>query len=124
VYWERPQELQRFWQEQHAYGRGDGEASIKTPIAFQWNAAKKCPAALVPLLTGLRWAVKVCTIRGLFKAIGALDLHAALFILPLQFGNGYHFGRGYLVGNEYGEENCQACRNRLAVSAPQGAGGN
>jgi cellulose synthase/poly-beta-1,6-N-acetylglucosamine synthase-like glycosyltransferase len=113
VYWERPQELVRFWKEQRGYGRGDGEAAIKTPIAFRWHALGRLPASLVPWLTGFRWLAKGCTISGLLMAIERFDFLAALYILPLQFGNGYSFGCGYLVGDEYGKANCQACRGRL-----------
>ena len=113
VYWERPQALARFWKEQRGYGRGDGEAAIKTPLAFRWHAHGRLPAWLVPWLTGCRWLAKRCTISGLLMAIKRFDVLAALYILPLQFGNGYSFGCGYLVGDAYGKVNCQACRGRL-----------
>ncbi len=117
VYWERPQALTSFWKEQYGYGRGDGEASIKTPIAFRWHVGGKCPAGLVPLLTGLRWVAKRGTVRGLIKAIKQLDWLACLYLIPLQFGEGYSVGRGYLAGNAYGREHCQACRHCLSNSA-------
>jgi hypothetical protein len=118
VYWERPQALASFWKEQYGYGRGDGEASIKTPIAFRWHAGGKCPAGLVPLITGLRWVAKHGTVRGLIRALRQFDWLASLYLIPFQFGAGYSFGRGYLVGNEYGREHCQDCRNRLSDLHP------
>ena len=114
VYWERPRALSAFWKEQYGYGRGDGEAAIKTPIAFRWHADGKCPASLVPLMTGLRWVIKRRTIRGFLKALRRFDWLAALYLIPLQFGDGYSFARGYLVGNAYGQEHCQDCRQRLS----------
>ena len=119
VYWERPQALAKYWKEQRGYGRGDGEASIKTPAAFRWHERGRLPAALVPWLTGFRWLSKRCTVSGVVAAIEKLDVFAALYILPLQFGNGYNFGAGYLVGDEYGKEHCQTCRDRLRNKAPQ-----
>jgi glycosyltransferase involved in cell wall biosynthesis len=114
TYWERPRKLRKFWREQRGYGRGDGEAAIKTPIAYRWHLKKRCPAALVPLLTALRWGTKITTFRGIMQALQQLDFPASLLAFPLQIGNGYQFGRGYVEGFSHGNVYCQGCRARLA----------
>ncbi|HUS57505.1 MAG TPA: glycosyltransferase [Planctomycetota bacterium] len=114
VYWTRPQRLREFWKEQRGYGRGDGEAAIKMPFAFRLYRKGRVPRILVAPLTGLRTAMKQLTWSRLAMALRKGDLPGLLYMPLLAFGNGYHFGRGYLEGFSYGEKHCQACRSRLA----------
>ena len=112
TYWSRPRKLKQFWREMFNYGRGDGEALIKTPYAFKLHL-KGVPAFLVPPLTGLRIMQKQCKLLAIIRAIRRFDL-PALFMMPiLTFGRGWHFGKGYLIGYKWGEKHCLSCRRRL-----------
>lgn len=114
TYWGRPSKLRDFWKEQGRYGRGDGEALIKVPFAFRLHAKGYLPACCVPVLTGLRVLMKQCRVAAVWRALSCGDL-AALVCMPLlAFGNGYCFGKGYLLGAAHGEVNCTDCRKRLA----------
>ncbi|TKJ38118.1 MAG: hypothetical protein CEE38_05000 [Planctomycetes bacterium B3_Pla] len=117
TYWRRPQKIREFWKEQFGYGRGDGEALIKTPIAFRLYKRGILPRFLVPALTGFRRLTRSLTFGALYRAIRKLDLVACLYLPALQFGNGYCFGKGYLIGDKRGEKHCQECRSRLKVAA-------
>jgi len=114
VYWTRPRRLRDFWHEQYGYGRGDGEAAIKTPVAFRLYRKRRIPKILVAPLTGLRTMTKKLKWARMARAIRKGDLSALLCMPVLAFGCGYCFGKGYLVGFMYGETHCQACRSRLA----------
>jgi len=111
TYWNRPHKLKQFWREMFNYGRGDGEALIKTPYAFKLHL-KGMPAFLVAPLTGLRIMQKQCKLSAITRAISRFDL-PALFMMPiLTFGKGWNFGKGYLVGYAHGNEHCLECRKR------------
>ncbi len=115
VYWARPRKLKEFWKELFGYGRGDGEAAIKMPYAFNLYL-KGMPAFLVAPLTGLRVMQKQCRLSAIIRAISRFDL-LALFMMPiLTFGRGWNFGKGYLVGYAHGNEHCLECRKRLTGS--------
>jgi cellulose synthase/poly-beta-1,6-N-acetylglucosamine synthase-like glycosyltransferase len=114
VYWRRPGKLRAFWKEQYNYGRGDGEAHIKIPAAFRWHAKGLVPAWMVPPLTALRTATKQLTLRAIGGALRKGDVLACLVMPLLLWGNGYNFGKGFLVGDEHGRTHCLACRARLA----------
>jgi cellulose synthase/poly-beta-1,6-N-acetylglucosamine synthase-like glycosyltransferase len=116
VYWARPARLKEFWKEQFGYGRGDGEAAIKTPVAFRLYNKGYFPRFLVPLLTGLRRLTRPVTFHGLYKAICKRDFIAFLYIPLLEFGNGFSFGKGYVIGDKWGQVHCKQCRTRLKVS--------
>lgn len=97
------------------YGRGDGEALIKTPYAFKLHL-KGMSAFFVAPLTGLRVMQKQCKLSAIIRAISRFDL-PALFMMPiLTFGRGWNFGKGYLVGYAHGNEHCLECRKRLTGS--------
>lgn len=113
VLWARHQRLSAFWKETFGYGRGDGEAAIKTPIAFRLYKRGFLPRFLVPALTGLRVLSKQLTLRNVWKGLCKGDVVACLYMPLLLFGKGYYFGKSYLVGDAYGEKHCQACRARL-----------
>jgi GT2 family glycosyltransferase len=113
VYWSRPRRLRDFWKEQFKYGRGDGEALIKTPWAFRLYRAKRLPKSVVPLLTGLRTAQKQLSWRAVRAAVAAKDWGALGLMPVLAFGSGYHFAEGYLQGDVHGQIHCQSCRARL-----------
>ncbi len=115
TYWGRPRKLKQFWRETFNYGRGDGEAMIKTPYPFKLHL-KGMPDFLVAPLTGLRVMQKQCKLSAIIRAINRFDL-PALFMMPiLTFGRGWNFGKGYLVGYAHGDEHCQECRKRLTRS--------
>jgi len=115
TYWGRPRKLKQFWRETFNYGRGDGEALIKTPYAFKLHI-KGMPAFLVPPLTGLRIMQQQCKLSAIIRAIRQFDI-PALFMMPiLAFGRGWNFGKGYLVGYASGNEYCLECRKRLTKS--------
>lgn len=116
VFWARPDTLRDFWKERFRYGRGDGEALIKTPIAFRLYKRGSLPRFLVPALTGVRVLTKQLTLRKMWKAIHKGDFIACLYMLILLSGNGYYFGKGYLIGDKWGEKHCQECRKRLTRS--------
>lgn len=116
VYWARPRKLKEFWREYFNYGRGDGEALIKTPIAFRLYKGGFLPRFLVPALTGFRVLTKHLTIRKICKAIHKCDFVACLYMPILLFGNGYYFGKAYLIGDKWGEKHCQECRSRLKAA--------
>ena len=122
VYWARPQRLRDFWKEQFNYGRGDGEALIKIPIAFRLYKRGFLPCFLVPAITGFRTLTKQLMLRKMCKAIHKCDFIACLFMPILLFGNGYYFGKGYLIGDKRGEKHCQECRSRLKVAIPSKTG--
>jgi len=117
TYWRRPQKLRDFCREARNYGRGDGEASIKTPFPFKLWQEGRLPRVLVPLLTGVRVLQKQVTVASVRRAVKARDV-AALAVMPLYaFCRGFSFGKGYLVGDAHGEVSCQACRKRLIRQA-------
>lgn len=113
TYWGRPDKLRDFWKEQGRYGRGDGEALIKTPFAFRVHKKGYLPACCVPLLTGVRFLTKRLRAAPMWRALSRGDF-AALVCMPLlAFGNGYYFGKGYLLGAAHGDMHCTECRKRL-----------
>lgn len=113
VYWSRPQRLKAFWAEQLKYGRGDGEAAIKTPLAFRLHQRGWLPAGWVPFLTGLRVLEKEISFISIVRALKKADLNALIHMPILLFGNGYHFALGYVQGDKRGAIYCQNCRARL-----------
>jgi cellulose synthase/poly-beta-1,6-N-acetylglucosamine synthase-like glycosyltransferase len=119
VYWSRPAKLKAFWKEQYNYCRGDGEAAIKTPVAFRWYKKGLIPAWMVPLLTAIRTMTghPGHKVKAAWRALRKGDVLACLFMPVLTFGNGYCGGKGYLVGYSHGEAHCQQCRSRLAESS-------
>lgn len=113
VYWSRPAHLRQFWKEVFNYGKGDGEAMIKVPIAFRLHQRHLLPRGMVPLMTALRFLQKQFSLRTIGRAVAHLDLSALLFMPLLLAGNGYSFGRGFLMGDVHGRVHCTACRKRL-----------
>lgn len=113
VLWARHQRLIAFWKEAFGYGQGDGEAAIKTPIAFRLYKRGLLPRFLVPALTGLRVLSKQLTLRNVWKGLRKGDFVACLYMPSLLFGKGYYFGKGYIIGDVYGEKHCKDCRARL-----------
>jgi cellulose synthase/poly-beta-1,6-N-acetylglucosamine synthase-like glycosyltransferase len=113
VYWRRPSKFKAFWKEQYNYGRGDGEAHIKLPVAYRWYAKGLIPAWMVPPVTALRTMTKRFCWGAISRALGKGDLLACLCMPLLLWGNGYNAGKGFLVGMEHGRTHCQACRARL-----------
>ncbi len=117
TYWGRPNRFRDFWKEQFNYGCGDGEALIKTPVAYRLYAKGLLPAFLVPLATSLRILVKRLTLSAFLRALAHKDLLACLCMPPLLAGNGYCFGKGYLAGSLRGDVECTECRKRLQFTS-------
>lgn len=114
VYWSRPTRLRQFWREMFNYGKGDGEAMIKVPFAFRLHQRKLLPRELIPLVTALRFLQKQFSFRSMGRAVARLDFRALLLMPLLLLGNGYNFGRGFLIGDAHGRVHCAGCRSRLA----------
>jgi len=120
VYWSRPGHLRQFWRETFNYGIGNGEAMIKVPIAFRLHQSNLLPAGLVPLLTSLRFFQKNFSFSAMGRSAANLDF-ATLFLMPfLLLGNGYSYGKGFLIGDARGRVHCTACRSRLAQNRASG----
>lgn len=117
VYWARPQEFKGHWKESYNYGRGDGEANIKIPVAFRWHERGLLPAFLVPWLTALRSLQKQLLWKPVWRALKGGDVSALVRMPVLLFGRGYHAGRGFLDGSAWGRVHCGQCRQRLDKSA-------
>lgn len=115
TYWGRPAHLSRFWKEQFNYGRGDGEAMIKVPCAFRWHQRGYLPKYLVPPVTAIRFLHKRCKPATLGCVLKGGGISALFMLLPLTLGQGYAFGKGFLIGNERGKTECLHCRSRLAT---------
>ena len=113
VYWRRPEKLRDFWKETYNYGLGDGEANIKTPIAFQWHKKGFLPGQLVPLITAIRVFTKQIGRTKVKEALRKKDIIGLLYVPILIWGRGWYFGKGYLKGDKRGKKECQQCRNRL-----------
>ena len=113
VYWRRPSKFKAFWKEQYNYGRGDGEAHIKIPVAYHWYSKGLIPAWMVPTLTALRTMTQQLRPRAIAEALRKGDVLACLCMPLLLWGNGYNVGKGFLVGNEHGRTHCLSCRARL-----------
>jgi len=113
VLWPRHQKLKEFWAEAFRYGKGDGEAAIKTPIAIRLYKSGKLPRSFVPFVTAIRELTRV----GVWKAFGKSFLNAdfvAGFYLPLLvIGKGFYLAKGYLIGDDHGGIYCLECRERL-----------
>ena len=76
---------------------------------------KGMPVFLVAPLNALRVMQKQLKLSAIKRALMKGDF-AALFFMPLlPFGNGWNFGKGYIIGYKNGNENCIECRNRLKV---------
>jgi cellulose synthase/poly-beta-1,6-N-acetylglucosamine synthase-like glycosyltransferase len=113
VYWSRPARLVDFWKEHYRYGKGDGEAGIKTPAAFRYYKKGVIPGWLVPPLTAVRTLQKMIGRTRIREALRKGDLVGLAYVPLLLWGCGWSFGRGYLVGDKRGEVHCQSCRARL-----------
>jgi len=110
--WGRPARLREFWKEQWKYGKGDGEASIKTPCAFRWYDRGRIPRWLVPPLTALRRLQQQFRLRAFMRALAKGDILGASHIPLLLLGNGWYFALGYLEGDIRGRTECLSCRSR------------
>jgi len=113
TYWARPQKLKQFFREQYVYGRGGGEAFIKTPSTFIMYRDGKLPLFLVPVMQALIQFFKPGLYLGLFRAVKGGDIFAAVNIPLLIAGRSFHNARGYIIGYNTGQEKCKECRKRL-----------
>ncbi len=113
VYWCRPLRLVDFWKEQYNYGKGDGEAGIKTPVAFRFYKKGLVPGWLVAPLTAIRRFSKFIMVTRVGEALQKRDFVGLAYVPLLLLGNGWNLGRGYMVGDKIGDNQCQSCRSRL-----------
>jgi len=114
VYWGRPSKLKDFWKEVYGYGIGDGEASIKTPVAFRLYKKKIILKKLVPPLAAFRVLTKHIGKVRLLLVLRKKDLLGLAYVPILLLGIGWYFAKGYIIGDLRGEKECQACRATLA----------
>lgn len=113
TYWGRPISFEHFFREHFVYGKGDGEAFIKTPKSVKLYLNKILPASFCPLLSGLINLTKKNTWKGVGRALNQGELLAAILIPIFIFGKFYHYTRGYLVGFHSGGEGCVEVRQRI-----------
>jgi len=113
VLWARHRTLKEFWAEVYRYGKGDGEAAIKTPIAYRLYKKGKLPLSLVPHITAIRELARTSFWKAIIKALYNGDLAAGIYLPVLMCGKGYYFAKGYLIGDNRGSIYCNACRQRL-----------
>lgn len=113
VLWPRHNKLKEYWKEAFRYGKGDGEAAIKTPIAFKLYKKGALPHSFVPFVTAIRELSKLSFWKTMGKSLIQLDFAAFIFLPLLVFGKGYNLAKGYLIGDEHGSIHCIECRNRL-----------
>ena len=114
TYWGRPNHLRQYWKEAWNYGRGDGEAAIKIPCAFRWWERGYIPGFLVPSLTAIRFLQNRCGLTAISRVLRHGGIRALLTLPLLALGQGYSFGKGYVVGDARGKVACQQCRARLS----------
>lgn len=117
TYWARPRKLRQFWREQYLYGRGDGEAFIKTPLIFKFFRDNNLPLEVVPYCHAAIQLLKLRLYLGMLKAIKKCDIAAFLSMPVLIVGNNFHFAKGYVAGYKTGNINCLLCRARLQRDA-------
>lgn len=113
TYWARPQKLRQFYKEQFVYGKGDGEAFIKTPRVFKLLKDRKQLVNLVPLMHAVLQLFKGQVRSGMSRALKHRDLKATLCLPFLVAGKGFNYAKGYIKGCTEGGINCMDCRTRL-----------
>jgi glycosyltransferase involved in cell wall biosynthesis len=113
TFWGRPQTLNQFFRENFVYGKGDGEAFIKTPRAFKWYHEGKLLKNMVPTCSFIINLLKKNVWKGFFRALSKGKWSVAFLIPILAAGRSYHHSKGYLVGFEKGNISCIECRARL-----------
>lgn len=113
TFWARPQKLKHFFREQFVYGKGDGEAFIKTPRVFKLLKDHKYLVSLVPFAHGALQLSKDQVRNGFSRALKHGDLIAALCLPFLITGKGFNYAKGYIKGYANGGINCLDCRSRL-----------
>ena len=113
TYWGRPEKLKHFFHENFVYGRGDGEAFIKTPLVFKWYLKRKIPKFLIPYLNVLINFLKPTVYKAMGRSIKKNDLLSFCIIPILVAGRTYYYAKGYIIGYNSGKINCVQCRNRL-----------
>jgi hypothetical protein len=95
TYWGRPQKLNQFFREAFVYGKGDGEAFIKTPRAFKWYYEGKLFNKMVPVCSLIINLFKKSVWKGVFRALFKGEFKAAIIIPVLASGRSYHHSKGY-----------------------------
>jgi len=113
TYWRRPEKLKHFFREQFVYGKGDGEAFIKTPLAFKWYLNRRIPKLLIPFVHVLVNFFKAPMYKAMARSIKQTDIQSFFTIPVLVAGRSYHFAKGYIIGYASGNKNCLSCRKRL-----------
>jgi len=113
TYWARPKKMKHFFREQFVYGRGGGEAFIKTPRSFKLYKEGKLPLVFAPVVQSLIQFLKPQLFSGLKRAIKSGDVIAAIYVPVLIAGRSYHNAKGYIIGYNSGQVKSLDCRKRL-----------
>ena len=113
TFWGRPENLEQFKKEMFNYGRGDGEALIKTPQVVKIYKSGMFPKFLVPFANGALNLIKNKKVRPMGDALREGKLTSIAMIPFLLYIRGHYFAKGYLDGIKSGDEKCRRCRERL-----------
>lgn len=113
TFWARPNSFKAFFREHYVYGKGDGEAYIKTPRAFKWYQSKRLNKKLVPIVHSFNNLLKGYKFKGMFRALKKGDLLPMVLIPWLVAGRTYWYAKGYIDGYIVGNKSCKNCRARL-----------
>lgn len=113
TFWGRPTTFNAFFKEQYVYGKGDGEAFIKTPRAFKWHLSGQLPKGFIAPLQALINLIKTNTWTAVIRAVSRGRLKEAVLIPYFNASRSYNHARGYIEGYEAGLDKCSDCRNRL-----------
>jgi len=113
TFWARPNTFKAFFKEQYVYGRGDGEAYIKTPKTFKWYQSKKLNKSLVPIIHSINNLTKKYLFKAMYRSIKKGRILEFVLMPILVAGRTYWHAKGYLDGYLKGNISCKDCRARL-----------
>jgi len=111
--WARPNTFKAFFKEQYVYGRGDGEAFIKTPRAFKWYQSNKLNKRLVPIIHSMNNLSKKYFFKAMYRSIKKGRIIEFILVPRLVAGRTYWHAKGYIDGYLKGNKSCKDCRSRL-----------
>ena len=108
TFWSRPNMSRLFYKELFIYGKGDGEALIKTPQIVKIYKMGIFPKFLVPVANGIWNVLRNRKVKPMFKAVSEGNIKASGLGPVLAFQRGYHEAKGDLTGLQQGDEKCRA----------------
>jgi glycosyltransferase involved in cell wall biosynthesis len=116
AYWRRPRTFRQLQKESYRYGRGNGEAALKT--AWLKDADSPCGTAQALLKSVLMLARRSTLRNGMIalrKTGNPVYLPVvALYRALVSFANYQGFRDGFV----HGKAHCESCRRRLEPTAP------